>query len=146
MIGVGNRYRRDDGVGPRAIDRLSSGAARAYDAVEESGEAASLVERWSGRSLVVLVDAVRSGAPAGTVNRAEIAQAPPPPARPPASGHSLGVADAIRLASVLGRLPERLIVLTVEVADVDHGTELSAEGRRALERVVAAVRAELSAA
>ena len=45
--------------------------------------------------------------------------------RPGVSGHSAGLAEAIRLATVLGRLPAELCIVGVEVDGADEGPGLS---------------------
>ena len=61
--------------------------------------------RWAGADEVVVVDAVRSGAPPGTRAPLRRAGEPLPPALRGASTHAFGLAEAIELARALGRLP-----------------------------------------
>ncbi len=125
VVGVGNRVRRDDGVGPEVADRVR--AARPDLAVVElSGDASTMIELWAGRDVVV-VDAVRTGAPVGTCHRwrlgAEGWDRPLPPSR--LSSHLIGVREAIDLATALDRLPPVLVVVGVEVVDLGVGPGLS---------------------
>ena len=80
IIGVGNPYRSDDGVGVAAIERLRQAGLIGVDLVEESGEPVALVQRWSGRSKVFLIDAVDSGGEPGrcTASSASAASGTPP--------------------------------------------------------------------
>jgi hydrogenase maturation protease len=145
VIAVGNPFRRDDGIGLVVLDRLSA-AHPDVAAVEETGEPAALVSRWSGRDCVVLVDAVSSGAAAGTIHRLDCSDGrwsgAPPSAK--ASTHGLGVADAVELGSVLGRLPARLVLLGVETADVSAGVGLTDAVAAVVDDVVARVMSEVS--
>lgn len=147
VIGVGNPYRRDDGVGIAVVERLRQEAELDLDVVEESGEPAALVERWTGRSLVVLVDALRSGAPGGTVQRVEsdLRRWNAPTGSSHMSGHGLGVAEAIDLGEALDRLPDRLLIFGVEAADLADGTGLSPAVAAAVSVVVDAIRSEAAA-
>lgn len=141
VIGVGNAYRRDDGAGIAVIEalrRLSAGV----DVAAESGEPAALLERWTGRSLVLLVDAARTGAPPGTVHRFDVAgngQAALPVPVAATSGHGLGVAEAVALGRTLQRLPHRLVVFGIEAGDDTFGVGLSGPVAAAVDSVVNAM-------
>jgi hydrogenase maturation protease len=137
VVGVGNRVRRDDGVGPEVADRVRL-ARPDLDVVELSGDASSMIELWSGRGVVVVVDAVRTGAPAGTCHRWRLRaggwDAPLPPSR--LSSHLVGVREAIDLATALDRLPPELVVVGVEVADLGVGEGLSGAVTAAIDGAV----------
>ena len=138
IVGVGNRWRGDDGVGARAIDAVDAIAASdriGFDLLELDGEAARLADAWAGRPSVVVVDAVRTGAPAGTIHRLDGADSIPD-ALPDASTHAGGVAAAVALSRALGTLPGRLVVIGVEPALTTHGTELSPVVAARLDEVV----------
>ena len=58
--------------------------------------------------------------------------------------NSLGPGAALRLARVLDREPERLVVLAVVGADFGPGPGLSAPVAAAVDRVVGQIRAEMA--
>jgi hydrogenase maturation protease len=119
VIGVGNPYRRDDGVGPIVADEI---ARRGGHAVQCDGEPAGLMLAWEGADLAVIVDAVVcQPATPGRIHRT----ATVPAARGGTSSHGLGIPDAVALATALGRMPQRLVVYAVEAADVGLGIGLS---------------------
>jgi len=125
VIGLGNPDRGDDGVG-RLVVRLLEG--RLGDDVlilEQSGGAAALLETLREADWVVLVDAMVSGAPIGSIRRVDCAAGDPLPVKPGASSHGLGVAEAIGLARALGCLPRACVVFGVEASRFDPGTGLS---------------------
>lgn len=130
VIGVGNPYRHDDGVGIAAIERLRDLSLTDVCLVEESGEPVALVQRWDGHDAVVLVDAVDSGgaAEAGALHRFECTggEWDVVPSASAISSHGLGVAEAVELGRVLDRLPARLVFFGVEAADTSDGVGLSA--------------------
>jgi len=142
VIGVGNRYRHDDGAGPVVADRLHELSLAGVRVIETDGEPTRLLDAWDGASVAVVVDAVRTGtAPAGAVHRAE---APLSPGRPRAgSSHALGLGDAYALGEALGRLPRRLVVYGIEAVNFDTGTGLSDAVAAAVNDVVAAVAADI---
>lgn len=129
VIGVGNELRGDDGVGIEIARRLRGSAQEVGIEVREAqGEPMSLLDIWQGADAVVLVDAMRSGAPAGTVQRFDASrESLPARLRGSSSTHAFALAEAIELGRALGRLPARLIVYAVEGRNFDAGRELSAE-------------------
>lgn len=123
VIGVGNPYRHDDGVGPYVIDRLRERGLPDTVLAVSLGETAELIDLWDGEDLAVVVDAVRAvPAHPGRVHRLAV---PDLSAERCRAAHGLDLGEAVELAGVLRRLPRRLVVYTVEAADTDHGLGLT---------------------
>ena len=135
VVGVGNSWRGDDAVGLEVARRVGE-LGGAVDVRQIEGDASSLVDLWAGRDRVAVVDAARSGAPAGTVHVFR-ADREPLPATLCSSTHAFGVTDAIELSRALGRLPRRLDVYAVEGADFALGAPLSDPVARCVESLVA---------
>jgi hydrogenase maturation protease len=142
VIGVGNAWRRDDGVGLEVARRLQ-GLAPGCDVLEREGEPAALIDAMEGADAVWLVDAVHSGAEAGTIHRLDVAGAPLPAELFRASTHALGLAEAVELARALGRLPRHAVVYGIEGNAFEAGEGLSAEVEAAADRVVSSLREEV---
>ena len=152
LIGIGNPYRRDDGVGPALIEALGAAGLPGVRLVAADGEPAALISAWQDADLAVVVDAVLCELPQpGRVHRTVWAPgqqaagplaAPGSQVRAAASTHGPGVPDAVRLAEVLGAIPGRLVVFAVEAADVGFGPGLSEAVAASLPRLTRAVRAE----
>ena len=106
------------------------------------GDGAGLLELWEGVDAVVLVDCVRSSERPGTIHRLDASSAPVASTPSHGSSHAISVADAIELARTLGRLPGRVVVYGIEGATLEAGAGLSEEVARALDGLVAAIRAE----
>lgn len=123
VIGVGNRYRRDDGVGPAVAERVRARAGAEVVTCEQ--EPSRLLDAWSGTELALVVDAVSSGAEPGTVHRFDASLDRLPSSVFRGSTHALGVGEVIELARELGRLPARVMVYGVEGGDFAAGTALS---------------------
>ena len=136
VIGVGNRWRRDDGAGLEVARLLQAAGPSQIVAVERAGEPAALLHSWEGAGRVLVVDAVRSGAKPGAMHRFDPADGPLPAQLFRSSTHALGVAEAIELARELGRLPAGLAVCGIEGEDFGPGEGLTAEVREAVERLV----------
>jgi hydrogenase maturation protease len=144
VIGIGNEYRRDDGVGPALVAALEERRPTGVRLIVSDGEPARLIEDWAGASLAVVVDAVLcEPSTPGEIHRTDLPGLAAVVHARPAGSHGLGIPDALRLAEALDRLPDRLIVYAVEATDVAFGTDLSAPVAAALPRLVTAVLTEL---
>lgn len=141
IIGVGNEYRRDDGVGPVLIERLEGRTPAGVSLTLSDGEPSQLLDAWSGADLAVVVDAVLcEPSTPGRIHRSTVDALP---IGSTASTHALGIPEAIRLAEALGRAPRRLVVFAVEAADLGFGVGLSPAVADALDELCRAVLAEV---
>jgi hydrogenase maturation protease len=122
ILGCGNADRSDDAAGLLVVRRLRE---LGVDAYEHSGETLALIETWSGSRDVVVVDAVLSGAPPGTITVWDARNAPLPPDQFRCSTHAVGLAEAIELARVLDRLPAKLTLYGIEVVNFERGGAVS---------------------
>jgi hydrogenase maturation protease len=137
VLGVGNPMRRDDGVGPAAVEALARrGVGPGVELRAIGGEPARLVEAWADRRLAVVVDAVRSGRSPGTVHRLDADRDRLPGRTGATSAHGAGVGEALALAGALGRRPRRLVVLGIEAGELGHGSGLSPPVAAALDQLV----------
>ncbi len=148
VIGVGNAFRHDDGIGPAVVRRLRE---RALDRplppsvalVDCDGETGQLMSLWEGAELAVVVDAAH--AHPGHPGRVHRFSHEGPYARPATtSSHGLGLGEAIELSDALGRLPGKLVVFAVEGADSSLGTGLTPAVAAAVDRLAETVEAEIT--
>jgi hydrogenase maturation protease len=145
VIGVGNPYRADDGVGPAVVQLLEQ--CHVEDAVlcRSLGEATELIDLWTGVDLAIVVDAVLAEpAHPGRVHRL-VVHRPPTERSRAASSHGVDLGEAVELARVLDRLPGELVLYAVEVDHVGHGEGLSAPVTEAAARLAGDIAAELAA-
>ena len=145
VIGVGNLYRGDDGVGLGVARKLKAGQPPDTIIREESGEGAALIEAWQGASAVIIVDAVQSGSQAGTIHRLDAGRRRVPSRFFHYSTHAFSVAEAVELARMLKQLPPRLIIYGIEGKNFQSGEGLSSEVETAVGKVVLRIRRELDA-
>lgn len=142
VIGVGNPYRRDDAIGPRLAEEIEQLDLPWVRVVYSDGEPTGLIEAWTGVPLAIIVDAARHNPrSAGTIYRSTVDGM-----RPGGGTHGLGIPEAVLLGEALDRLPDRLVVLAVEAADLTLGTGLSPAVTAALPELRRFVLAELSTA
>jgi len=141
---MGSEYRRDDGAGVAVADAV----ARTCPGVTWLGpisEPLDLLGLWDGADLVVVTDAVRSGAGPGTVrviDLSETAGTVPGSGGPPGttSTHGIGLVGVLRLARAVGGAPGRVVVVGIEGCDFADGVGLSPAVARAVPDAVDQVR------
>jgi hydrogenase maturation protease len=139
VLCVGNPDRGDDGVGWQVAAQLRALAVPGLRVETLRGHAADLVAAFERTDDVAIVDAVSSGAPAGTLRIIDCAAGQPFAAAMPDSSHGLGVAEAIALGRALGCLPRRCVVYAVEAGGMQIGTALSEDVRLAAANVAARI-------
>lgn len=132
FIGVGNRFRRDDGAGPAVIDCL---AAAGHRTIEHGGDGAALMDILSTQQNAAIIDATRSGKDPGAIVWIDAVHETLPRDLFNRSTHLFGLAQAIETLRTLGGLPPRLLVAGIEGEDFDMGQGLSAPVARAVETV-----------
>jgi len=123
VIGIGNRFRMDDGVGPWVAETLQQ---TGLDARVHAGDGTGLLDLFEDYDDVILVDATRSGAEPGSLVALDAGLAPLHADMFHYSTHRFGLAEAVETARALGCLPERLWVYGIEGKDFGAGIGLTA--------------------
>ena len=137
VAGVGNVLRGDDGFGPAVTERLGHLPEGAEVIETGIGGIALLQELLAGCDGLVLIDAMDRDAPPGTVFVIEpdVAEAEHIP-----DVHLANPDRVLMMAKTMGVLPERVVIVGCQVAEVDHlGEGLSPEVERALATAVARI-------
>ena len=146
VIGVGNVVLSDDGLGVHVVRRLRD-RYRLEDRVElvEGGTAGLLLlPHLADARRVIIVDAIDTGAPAGTLVRLageEWWRAFAVHLTP----HDVGVRDLLGAARLSGVWPSELVLHGAQPACTAIGTELSEPLAAALDPLASAVVADLAA-
>ena len=150
VIGVGNEYRRDDGAGPAVVELLRGQLPREVRLLVTDGDPVRLIEAWSPASLAVVVDAVRADPPRpGRLHRFTLGSLSPgldhmgQGASPTASTHGFGLGGAVGLALALDRMPDRLVVLAIEAADLTQGIGVTPAVAAAVRVAATTIRMEI---
>lgn len=135
VIGIGNSFRCDDGVGSAVAAELARQDIPGIRVLNCAAEPTAILDAWQGAARVVLVDAAAGGDP-GTVRRCTLDDLTEPT---PVSSHDLSLRQTYELGRALGRAPESVVVVSIDVADTGHGVGLSPPVRAALPEAVRAV-------
>jgi|SRR6478752_3376870 hydrogenase maturation protease len=141
VIGIGNSFRRDDGVGLAVAEEVAKRGVRDVRVVTATGEPGAILEAWSGARLAVVVDAatgegscpgwIRRWTPGETADLGVV------------SSHAIGLPQAYALGQAVEQIPGRLVVLCVDVVDTDYGVGLTPAVAAAVPAAVEAIIAEL---
>lgn len=140
LIGIGNAFRRDDGVGLAVAEEIGKIGVPGVQVVTAIGEPAAILDVWDGARLAVVVDAAF-----GDSSRPGIVRRWTPGDETTAnmvSSHAFGLPQTYALGSALGRLPQKLVGFTIDVADVSLGVGLTPAVAAAIPALITAVVAE----
>lgn len=133
LIGVGNEWRSDDGIGPNVVRHIQKLSIPGVQVVYENRDGISLDETWRGWSKVIVVDAMCSGSEPGTMVRIHANHTPLKPGVFPQSVHAFGLSEAVELARIMGEMPQNLVVFGIEGREFGYGTILSPDVQMAVQ-------------
>jgi hydrogenase maturation protease len=139
IIGIGSPF-GDDAAGLEAARMLAAAPPPRSEVVAADRPGAGLIDLFDGADAVILIDAVRSGAPPGTIHDRDLRELGDLRERL-VSSHDIGVAAAIALAASLGRPPVRGRLVGIEVSSESRRPgEISPPVRKAIDGAIALVR------
>jgi hydrogenase maturation protease len=144
VLGVGNVLMGDDSIGVRVVDEIER-RFQIPEGVEvlDGGTAGfELLSHIRNREYLIIIDAIKSGMPPGTVVRVEGEDVP---ARfmTRISPHQLGLSDVLAAATVSGELPKQMVLFGIEPKRIELGFTLSDEVKENFEKLIETVRGEL---
>ena len=145
VIGLGSADRGDDAAGLEAARILARVAPPGTAVRALPGRETTLLDVWKEAPLVIVIDAVISGAAPGTVHVVDASKDRLRLGTPPGSSHAFGLAEVIELGRALGQLPERLVIVGIEAADCGAGAPVSAPVRAGVHTAVRCVLEEIEA-
>ncbi len=144
VIGIGNRDRGDDGLGPLVVERLSGRIPRDASLGVRHGDALSLLDDWKGADPAILVDAAALISAPGVIHRIDLIAEMIPLELSLASTHAFGISQAISLGRVLDLLPRHLILYAVEGENFARGFGMTPAVSAAAELVAQRILGEIS--
>jgi hydrogenase maturation protease len=140
IIGIGNRYRGDDGIGPLILDRIDLSINRNFDIVESDGEPTGLISLFRERDWCIFIDAIIPNIhlqfSPGMVVSMDLLMEGNNFGTELSSTHTGGLFDAIGLASVLGCLPKKVFLVGVVGSTFGSCAHLSQSVQSAIEQAL----------
>jgi hydrogenase maturation protease len=143
IVGVGNPFRGDDGVGWAVVDALDGKVQPNVVIAKRHEDFAVLSDYFAHYATVYIVDAAQSGGLPGSWQRLDGLRQPLLHERPQTSTHGFGVMQAIELARELHSLPARLIIYAVEAETFQVNDALSVAVARAVPMVASEIIREI---
>lgn len=147
VVGCGNDFAGDDGAGLEFVRRLGARGVEGVELMAATQPGVGLIDVFARAGAVLLVDAVASGAPPGTMHFGPLSEdAVEPRHLGRFSAHGWGVGEVMRLARALGREMPPMMLLGIEIGSVERGAPMTPEVERALTACVAdfeAIRARM---
>jgi len=144
LVGLGNLIFGDEGVGVHAMRRLETdyAFAPALELVDGGTSGLDLLPLLHGRERLLLIDALASDAPPGTIriirNRAIRAAL-----TEKVSLHHLGIADLLALAELVGCTPPEIVLIGIVPERLEMQLGLSDRLRERLPAIIATALAVL---
>jgi hydrogenase maturation protease len=148
IVGVGSQIMGDDGLGKHVVDELAAGPVGTREDVSltHAGTMAFFaLEAMSGCELGIVVDAIETGDPPGTVHRYRYVDGGFEGPVPEITLHDFSFADALQAGTEAYELPPELLVYGVEPATVEPSLELSDPVQRAVPTLIEAIIDQLPA-
>jgi hydrogenase maturation protease len=138
VIGVGNIIHADDGAGVHALRKLQCDSRLPGDVtlIDGGTRGLELLAFLYDSSRLLLLDAIDVGERPGTLLRIAGDELRGLPGG--ASVHQLGVADLLATLPLVSETPREIVILGVQPARTDWGTEMSAPVEAAIEPLVEA--------
>jgi len=146
VIGLGHDEHADDAAGPVVARLVASHLPAGWTAIEHQGDLTRLLDLCAGMDDVVIVDAVVSGAPVGTIHHICPDERPDRYLVTVGSTHGIGLLEAIAIGRALGRLPERVTLVGLEARRTAVGAPMSLEVQANLPMAAAMVLQDARAA
>lgn len=146
VLGIGNTILSDEGVGVRAAEALLERYDPPANVVVVDGGTAGmeLLEPLSNLDLLVVLDAVKGGKPAGSVVKLS-GQEVPVFFRARLSPHQISICDVLASLEFIGDKPKDMVLIGVEPESLELGLELTPKVAARLPEMVDLAVAELAA-
>ncbi len=146
VLGVGNIIMGDEGVGVRCIERIdAAGLLPGVITIDGGTSTNELLGELEGLDLLVIIDAVATGAASGTLVRLEGDRIPSAFSNK-LSPHQHGINDLLATLTFMGRAPARVVLHGVTPHRMELGLELSPEIEAVVPALIANVVAEVERA
>ena len=146
VLGLGNRFMSDDGVGPRLIDCLTE-QFKGYPGTEflDLGtNAMAMLPKLKGQKKLILIDCANIKESPGQMRSFSLAQVRSQKSKLHFSMHQIDLMQVMDLGASLGRLPEEVLIFGIQPLSIEPGENLSFEVAAGFESYVKNIAAEVS--
>ena len=126
ILGIGNTILSDEGVGVRAAELLQEryGLPEGVEVIDGGTAGMELLEPLSNLDLLIVLDAVKRGQPAGTLVTLAGDEVPVF-FRSKLSPHQISICDVLASLEFIGDKPRDMVLIGVEPDSLELGLELT---------------------
>ncbi len=143
ILGVGNVLLSDEGVGVHIANELMKMALPPEVSVVEGGtDGFGLLNIITEADRLIVVDAIKGGAPPGSIYRFDIGEVKNCPSGFKSSLHQIGILEVLDLSALIGKTP-RATVIGIEPKSLEMGMEPSPEIKAKIPRLIELILGEL---
>lgn len=140
ILGIGNKFRGDDGAGVAAAEKICEFCIEKFDVMILDGEGTEIMEAWKDYQNVIIIDAVQVNGSAGKIYELNANEENLHSDFFNYSSHAFGLAEAINVSKVMNKLPKFLIVYGIEGMHFNFDTKLSPKIEKAVNKTAAMIK------
>ena len=143
ILGVGNLLLSDEGVGVHVVNELMKMDLSPEVSVVEGGtDGFSLLNIITEADRLIIIDALKGGAPPGSIYRFDIGEVQNCPNGFKTSVHQVGILEVLDLSELIGKTPHTTVI-GVEPKCLKMGMELSPEIKTKIPKIIELILDEL---
>ena len=135
IIGVGNPYRCDDGIGPAIIETLRIKPDASFVVVDGGTDGLALLDLIGEYDRAIIIDAVQMLESPGTVKLFTLAEAKIKVTSDGLSTHGFGLAQMLQLVERLG-IKTTIKIIGIQPKHLGFGEHLSAEVQQQIPEIL----------
>jgi hydrogenase maturation protease len=142
VVGVGNLLLKDEGIGIHTVKSLQEIDLPQDVQIIDGGTSPDLITYTKAVDKLIIIDAAKAGGEPGTIYRFlpwDLSGGK----GTLVSAHELGVAQNLKLMSLMGNEPAEIIIIGIEPKEIAWGTELSAELQQKVPEIIRIVLKEI---
>ena len=145
VLGVGNILLQDEGVGVHVVQELQRRfqVPAGVEVLDGGTAGMCLIEDILDKDYVIILDAVQTGQPPGTVVRLR-GEEVPALLQQCLSPHQLGLSDVLATLALIDKKPQNLVLIGIVPKSMELSLELSKEIEQQVDVLVDKVVAELA--
>lgn len=142
VLGIGNILLKDDGIGVRVIQYLQEkGGLPGVELVDGGTCIMDMLGLFLASERIIVVDSLQGGHPPGTIYRLTPEQLGNY-ASTSFSLHDFQILDLVKLAALLGKTPE-VVIIGIEPREITESLELSPEIGAAIPTIINLINQEI---
>lgn len=145
LIGIGNPFRSDDGVGWFVVDTLDNVLPPSITRCKVKADPALLLHLFETHSTVFIVDATQRETTDAAWLRLDATATSALEKEKITSTHGITLREAIELARTLGQLPKQLTLYLIPAENFEPSNTLTPSVKKAAERLATTLKKELLA-